>query len=92
MAAFERMEDQVVELEARSKAAYELSGKNLDEQFALLESGSDVDDELTQMKAQLTRDSVSRSALPTSEKKASSSSNSAVDAELKALRKQIDNL
>ncbi|HEY9834427.1 MAG TPA: PspA/IM30 family protein [Stenomitos sp.] len=92
MAAFERMEDKTLELEARSKAAYELSGKNLEEQFALLESGSDVDDELAQMKAQLTRDSVSRSALPTSEEKASSSSNSAVDAELKALRKQIDNL
>jgi phage shock protein A len=92
MAAFERMEDKVLELQARSQAAHELSGKNLDEQFALLESGGDVDDELPQMKAELTRDSVSLPVLPTSEEKASSSCNSAVDAELEALRKQIDNL
>lgn len=92
MAAFERMEDKVLELEARSQAGYELAGNNLEEQFALLEGGSDVDDELAQMKAQLTGGSVSQQALPASEEKASPSSNSAVDAELEALRKQIDNL
>ncbi|AFZ21241.1 PspA/IM30 family protein [Allocoleopsis franciscana] len=92
MAAFERMEDKVLELEARSQAGYELAGNNLEEQFALLEGGSDVDDELAQMKAQLTGGSVSQQALPASEEKASPSSNAAVDAELEALRKQIDNL
>lgn len=92
MAAFERMEDKVLELEARSQAGYELAGNNLEAQFAQLESGSDVDDELAQMKAQLSGGSVSQQALPASQEKASASSNSAVDAELEALRKQIDNL
>jgi phage shock protein A len=92
MAAFERMEDKVLELEARSQAGYELAGNNLEQQFALLEGGSDVDDELAAMKAQLTGGSVSQQALPASQEKASPSSNSAVDAELEALRKQIDNL
>ena len=92
MAAFERMEDKVLELEARSQAGYELAGNNLEAQFAQLEGGSDVDDELAQMKAQLTGSSVPQQALPASQEKASSSSNSAVDAELEALRKQIDNL
>lgn len=92
MAAFERMEDKVLELEARSQAGYELAGNNLEAQFAQLEGGSDVDDELAQMKAQLTGGTVSQQALPASEEKASPSSNSAVDAELEALRKQIDNL
>jgi len=92
MAAFERMEDKVLELEARSQAGYELAGNNLEAQFAQLEGGSDVDDELAQMKAQLTGGSVSQQALPASQEKASPSSNSAVDAELEALRKQIDNL
>ncbi|MBD2012594.1 PspA/IM30 family protein [Microcoleus sp. FACHB-53] len=92
MAAFERMEDKVLELEARSQAGNELAGNNLEAQFALLEGGSDVDDELAQMKAQLTGGSVSQQALPASQEKASPSSNAAVDAELEALRKQIDNL
>ena len=92
MAAFERMEDKVMEMEARSQAAYELAGNELEQQFAMLESGSDVDDELAAMKAQLTGGSVSQQALPASEEKKTASSDSAVDAELEALRKQIDNL
>ena len=92
MSAFERMEDKVLEMEARSKAANELTGSNLEEQFKLLESGTDVDDELAAMKAQLTGGSVSQPVLPASEDKTSSSSKSAVDDELEALRKQIDNL
>lgn len=92
MAAFERMEDKVLEMEARSQAAYELAGNELEQQFAMLESGSDVDDELAAMKAQLTGGSVSQQALPASEEKKTAPSDSAVDAELEALRKQIDNL
>lgn len=92
MAAFERMEDKVLEMEARSQAAYELTGNEIEQQFKLLESGSDVDDELAAMKASLTGGSVSQQALPASEEKKSSSPDSAVDAELEALRKQIDNL
>ena len=92
MGAFERMEEKVMELEARSQAAYELTGNDLEQQFAQLESGSDVDDELAAMKAQLSGGSVSQKALPASEEKTTTSSDSAVDAELEALRKQIDNI
>lgn len=92
MGAFERMEDKVLEMEARSQAAHELTGNNLDEQFRLLESGSDVDDELAAMKAQLTGGSVSQQALPASPQNTSPAAKSEVDDELEALRKQIDTL
>jgi phage shock protein A len=92
MAAFERMEEKVLMMEAKSQAAGELAGNDLEQQFAMLESGSYVDDELAAMKAQLTGGSVSQQALPASEEKKSSPSNSAVDDELESLRKQIDNL
>lgn len=52
MAAFERMEDKVLQLEARSQAAAELAGADLETQFARLESG-DVDLELEAMKQQM---------------------------------------
>jgi phage shock protein A len=92
MGAFERMEDKVLEMEARSQAAHELTGNNLDEQFRMLESGSDVDDDLAAMKAQLTGGSVSQQALPASQQNASPAAKSEVDDELEALRKQIDTL
>jgi|ERR687885_1381248 phage shock protein A len=92
MGAFERMEEKVLEMEARSQASYELAGNDLEQQFKLLEGGNDVDDELAAMKAQLTGGSVSQQALPASEEKTSTSGKSEVDAELEALRKQIDNL
>ena len=92
MSAFERMEEKVLMMEAKSQAAGELAGSDLENQFALLESGSDVDDELAAMKAQLTGGSVSQPVLPAGEEKKSPASNTAVDAELEALRKQIDNL
>ncbi|HEY9753403.1 MAG TPA: PspA/IM30 family protein [Coleofasciculaceae cyanobacterium] len=53
MAAFERMEEKVLQMESRSQAAAELAGNSLEEQFALLESGTNVDAELEAMKAQL---------------------------------------
>jgi phage shock protein A len=93
MGAFERMEEKVLEMEARSQAAHELTGNNLEEQFKLLESGSNVDDELATMKAQLAGGSVSQPRLEAaSEEKTPSAADPAVDAELEALRKQIDNL
>ncbi|MGB5961468.1 MAG: PspA/IM30 family protein [Coleofasciculaceae cyanobacterium] len=92
MAAFERMEDKVLMMEAKSQSAAELAGSNLESQFAMLESGSDVDDELAAMKAQLTGASPSQQALPASEEKKAPAPDSAVDAELESLRKQIDNL
>ena len=89
MAAFERMEDKVMELEAVSQSAAELGGSGLEEQFKQLEA-SGIDDELEAMKAQLTGGSVSQEALPAAEEeKPSSSSNSAIDAELENLRDQL---
>jgi phage shock protein A len=92
MGAFERMEEKVLEMEARSEAVGELGGNNLESQFAQLEAGSDVDDELAAMKAQLTGGSVSQGALPASEEQKSSPSGNEVDKELDDLRKQLDNL
>jgi len=51
--AFERMEAKVIELEATSQAYGELGGIGIENQFAALESGSDVDDELAMLKAQM---------------------------------------
>ncbi len=79
-------------MEARSQAAYELTGNDLEQQFAQLESGSDVDYELARMKAELSGCPKPQEVLPSSQEKLSSSSDSAVDEELEALRKQIDNI
>jgi phage shock protein A len=88
------MEEKVLELEARSTAAAELTGNDLENQFARLESGSDVDDELAAMKAQLTGSSTTQAQLPAANPTTSSTpkSNSAVDNELEDLKKQLDNL
>ncbi|NET49700.1 MAG: PspA/IM30 family protein [Merismopedia sp. SIO2A8] len=92
MAAFERMEEKVLMMEARSQAAAELAGADLESQFAELES-SDVDLELEAMKAQLLGGST-----PEQEKVLPSAStqtvpqDSPVDAELEELKTQLDNL
>lgn len=95
MAAFERMEDKVMELEARSQAAHELAGADLESQFAALESGSDVDDELASLKAQmLGGSSPDQGALPAADTPQTSQTSQAggaeVDAELEELRKQLN--
>jgi phage shock protein A len=100
MAAFERMEEKVLQAEAKSQAAAELSGVNLESKFAALESGSDVDDELAQMKAMMSGSPAPIGALPqgtatptaTPTPTADAAPMSAQDKELEALRKQIDNL
>ncbi|MGL5061992.1 MAG: PspA/IM30 family protein [Microcoleus sp.] len=51
--AFERMEEKVMQLEARSEAMAELGSNDLEKQFLSLEAGSDVDAELAAMKAQM---------------------------------------
>src|ERR687885_109006 len=68
MAAFERMEETNLKVEVRSQQLVELSGHELQKHFALLEGGSDVDDELAAMKAQLTGGSVSQPVLPVLQK------------------------
>ncbi|NER32793.1 MAG: PspA/IM30 family protein [Oscillatoria sp. SIO1A7] len=96
MAAFERMEEKVLQMEARSQAAAELAGAGLEQQFAQLEAGSNVDDELEAMKAQLTGGSISQGELPgageTSSSSSSNSSKKAVDAELEELRSQLNQM
>ncbi|MGB3263585.1 MAG: PspA/IM30 family protein [Microcoleus sp.] len=53
LSAFEKMEEKVVQLEARSEAIAELGTNDLEKQFLSLESAGDVDDELAAMKAQM---------------------------------------
>ncbi|MEB3336027.1 MAG: PspA/IM30 family protein [Leptolyngbyaceae bacterium] len=91
MSAFERMEEKVLQLEARSQASAELAGADLESQFAALESGSGVDDELAAMKAQLL------GGAPQNQPQLAGSTQSVpsdrvVDAELEALKKQMDQL
>jgi len=96
MSAFERMEDKVLQMEARSEAAAELAGADLESQFAQLESGSNVDDELAAMKAQLLSGSSSPAQLPQAQQApatpAPAPKDAAVDAELEALKSQLDQL
>lgn len=97
MGAFERMEEKVLMMEARAQSAQELTGNNLEQQFAQLEAGSDVDDELTAMKAQLAGSPSNQAALPSSNQTTgsssnTSSSNAAVDKDLEELKRQMDQL
>jgi phage shock protein A len=97
MSAFERMEDKVLQMEARSQAVAELAGADLESQFAQLESGSNVDDELEAMKAQLLTGSSgsSQAQLPQAQQAAAPANapkDAAVDAELEALKTQLDQL
>ncbi|MEM8544824.1 MAG: PspA/IM30 family protein [Cyanobacteria bacterium P01_H01_bin.119] len=93
MGAFERMEDKILQMEARSQAAQELAGADLESQFAALESGSDVDDELAALKMNILGGSSSDQAqLPASEAPQTEPKDSAVDAELEALKTQLDEL
>jgi phage shock protein A len=53
MATFERMEEKVLQMEAKSQAIGELGGMGIEAEFAKLESGSDVDEELALLKASM---------------------------------------
>jgi phage shock protein A len=101
MAAFERMEDKVLQAEARAQAAGELAGADLESRFAQLESG-DVDLELEAMKQQmLAGSSQPQAALPgqaapqtqaTQTQATQPPKDAAIDSELEDLKKQLDNL
>ncbi len=96
MGAFERMEDKVLQLEARSQAAGELAGADLESRFAALESG-DVDGELEAMKQQMLAGSPqAQQALPGTaspqSQATSAPKDAAIDTELEDLKKQLDNL
>jgi phage shock protein A len=97
MAAFERMEEKVLNQEARSQAVAELAGNDLESKFAALSAGAGVDDELEMMKRQLSGSSPAQAALPGAAPAAAAPSSpatadAALDPEIEALRKKIDNL
>ena len=94
MAAFERMEEKVEALEAKSQAAAELAGADLESQFAALEGGNDVDDELAALKNRLQGGAAS-AALPAANGPAPQLQPvqvAEVDAELEELKRSIDKL
>ena len=93
MAAFERMEDKVEALEATGQAAAELAGADLETQFAALEGGSDVDDELDALRLQL-KGGPEAVALPAAENSSSVKEVKVeeVDADLEDLKRSIDKL
>ena len=97
MAAFERMEEKVLMQEARAQTAGEITGANLESQFAQLEAGSGVDDELAALKAQMTlpgSGTASQPQLPeqTDSSQAQQKKSEPVDSELESLRKELDNM
>lgn len=86
VAAFDRMEAKVEQLEARSAAVAELATDSLERQFLALEGGSSgVDDELALLKAKvLGSGSTPSGSLP--------AGSSAVDEELEDLKRSIDQI
>ena len=93
MAAFERMEEKVEALEATGQAAAELAGSDLESQFAALESGGGVDDDLEALRAQL-KGGPEAVALPASDaaEAVKQVKVEEVDAELEDLKRSIDKL
>ena len=92
MAAFERMEDKVLQAEARSQAAQELGGYGLDQQFAALESSS-VDDDLAALKLEMEGSKPNQASLPSSAEPQDSkkaTSGDPLEAEIEKLRQQIN--
>ncbi|MGB5633240.1 MAG: PspA/IM30 family protein [Waterburya sp.] len=88
MGAFERMEDKVMQIEAESESVAELGGTGIEQQFAALEAGSGVDDELAAMKAQLSGTSAATPKLEAAD--TSAPQDAVIDAELDELRSQLD--
>lgn len=90
MAAFERMEEKVLQMEARAGAAAELVGDSgLEEQFRLLEGGDDIDQELAQMKGALAGGSVRQGILPESNQ---TPTDAATEEELEKLRAELNKM
>jgi phage shock protein A len=91
MAAFERMEEKVATLEARSAAVGELAGADLESQFAALEGAPEVDDELAALKQRLS-DSPVAPSLPAADAPLEPVQVKEVDGELEQLKRSIDQL
>lgn len=88
LSAFERMEEKVLQLEARSEAIAELGSNELEKKFAALEAGGDVDSELEAMKAKIIAGNNSPQ-LPASQSPAGKKPD--IDSDLEKLRSQIEN-
>ena len=84
------MEEKVEALEATGQAAAELAGSDLESQFAALESGGGVDDDLEALRAQL-KGGPEAVALPASDA-VKPVQVEEVDAELEDLKRSIDKL
>jgi phage shock protein A len=82
-------------MEASSQAAAELAGADLESQFAALEGGDDVDDELAALRQQLAG-GPEAVALPAAEQDSTDAVKpvkvAEVDSDLEELRRSIDKL
>jgi len=85
------MEEKVQALEARSQAAAELAGADLESQFAALEGAPEVDSELEALKGKLSG-SAAAPSLPAGGEGVQPVKVSEVDTELEELRRSIDKL
>ena len=94
MTAFEQMEEKVLQQEARSQAAAELAGADLESQFAALEGADDVDDELAALRNRLEGGAaaVSLPAPGAEPLKLEPQQEKEVSADLEELRRSIDRL
>ena len=96
MGAFERMENKVLEQEARSQAVGELGGYGIEQQFAELESSTDVDDELAMFKAQMSGGALPAASSPATPQieasKTAAPTDGVIDAEFEELRSKLNDL
>lgn len=94
MGAFERMEAKVLDMEARSQAVGELGGMGIEQQFAQLEAGSGVDDELAMLKLEMGRSQGELEAAKETPQlePAEAPSDAVVDGELEELRSKLNEL
>ncbi len=88
-ATFERMEERVLMAEARASSTAELVSDNLEAQFAKLEAGSGVDDELMALKARMLSASSPAGSLPPMDTARGSKQGTVIDRELEELRRQM---
>lgn len=95
MAAFDQMETKVLEMEARSEAIAELTGDNLESQFAALESAT-VDEDLLRLKAEMGGGGIlppgqqASGVLPPGQPTVVNAEVAELDPELEALRREIE--
>jgi phage shock protein A len=89
LSAFERMEEKVLQAEAKSQAYGELGGMGIEQEFAKLEAGSDVDDELAMLKAEMSGTPLPPASSATTALPPSVPQDTVVDAELEELRKKL---